>query len=180
MTERLTLLILTFAIVVCGCVEQPGGSDTQRPIDTRGSSIDTSHDDPADKLSVSSIEETNQAESTPTISQTQILRLFDITWDANNSATMAYSANQSSDPESLKTYAWLQCIQLKSSVFFKDSGLKWKSTSDDFLVDLPVKSQEFNDRIRIIDNYHFAFNDGKHWLVFRARDWEDDHYTPPQ
>lgn len=114
------------------------------------------------------------------ISQDQLTRLFSMTWDANDSATMAYSGNRHSDPQSLKDYSWLQCIQLKSSVFFKDAGLKWKTTRDDFLIDLPVKSKPFNEKIRIIDNYHFAFNDGKHWLVFRARDWEDDHYTPPK
>ena len=108
----------------------------------------------------------------------QVSRLFAMTWDANDVATTTYSGNGGLDRNELKDFAWLNCIRLKTSVFFKDAGLKLKTTQNEALIELPEGSDAFKAAIRILDKYHFALRVDRIWLVFRARDWEDDHYRP--
>lgn len=104
------------------------------------------------------------------ISQEQLSRLFSMTWDANDSETIGYPGNSGVNAESMKEYAWLNCVQLKTSVYFKDAGLKWKTARAESFVELPVNSESFRQTIRVIDRDRFAFKDGDRWLVFRARD----------
>ena len=123
-----------------------------------------------------SLDDSNQKDKSEIGIIDPVAHLFSTTWKANKTATMNYSANAGDDKKELQSYAWSYAIQSPTTATFFDDGIELAADDGKINLSLTAKSRSFAERVKLIDRYHFALKDGKHWLVFRAMNWENDNY----